>query len=115
VTPLFDLSGRTAVVTGARRGIGLAMASALADAGADIIAVSAHLEPSGSEVEQRVSAAGRRFTAMCADLADRTAVHRLAANLNTRGPIDILVNNAGTIARQLAAEHPTTCGTRSWR
>ncbi|MGN9908772.1 2-dehydro-3-deoxy-D-gluconate 5-dehydrogenase KduD [Phytohabitans sp. LJ34] len=105
MSALFDLTGRTAVVTGARRGIGLAMAAALADAGADIIGVSAHLEPSGSAVEQRVLAAGRRFTALRADLADRTAVHRLAANLNTRGPIDILVNNGGTIARQPAADH----------
>jgi len=105
VTALFDLAGRTAVVTGARRGIGLAMATALADAGADVIGVSAHLEPSGSAVEQRVRAAGRRFTALRADLADRTAVHRLAADLNSGGPIDILVNNGGTIARRPAAEH----------
>jgi 2-deoxy-D-gluconate 3-dehydrogenase len=105
VTALFDLAGRTAVVTGARRGIGLAMAAALADAGADVIGVSAHLEPSGSAVEQRVRAAGRRFTALRADLADRAAVHRLAADLNSGGPIDILVNNGGTIARQPAAEH----------
>jgi 2-deoxy-D-gluconate 3-dehydrogenase len=105
VTALFDLAGRTAVVTGARRGIGLAMAAALADAGADVIGVSAHLEPSGSAVEQRVRAAGRRFTALRADLADRTAVHRLAADLNSGGPIDILVNNGGTIARRPAAEH----------
>ena len=105
MTALFDLAGRTAVVTGARRGIGLAMAAALADAGADVIGVSAHLEPSGSAVEQRVRAAGRRFTALRADLADRTAVHRLAADLNSGGPIDILVNNGGTIARRPAAEH----------
>lgn len=105
MTALFDLAGRTAVVTGARRGIGLAMATALADAGADVIGVSAHLEPSGSAVEQRVRAAGRRFTALRADLADRTAVHRLAADLNSGGPIDILVNNGGTIARRPAAEH----------
>jgi len=105
VSALFDLAGRTAVVTGARRGIGLAMAAALADAGADVIGVSAHLEPSGSAVEQRVRAAGRRFTALRADLADRTAVHRLAADLNSGGPIDILVNNGGTIARRPAAEH----------
>ncbi|MEU1607621.1 SDR family NAD(P)-dependent oxidoreductase [Micromonospora matsumotoense] len=106
MSALFDLSGRTAVVTGARRGIGLAMAEALAVAGADIVGVSAQLEATGSEVEQRVRAAGRRFTALRADLADRVAVRRLVGDLHDLGPIDILVNNGGTIARAPAAEHP---------
>ncbi|WP_328365202.1 SDR family oxidoreductase [Micromonospora zamorensis] len=106
MTALFDLSGRTAVVTGARRGIGLAMAEALALAGADIVGVSAQLEATGSEVERRVRAAGRGFTALRADLGDRAAVHRLARDITALGPIDILVNNGGTIARTPAAEHP---------
>ncbi|MBQ1031260.1 2-dehydro-3-deoxy-D-gluconate 5-dehydrogenase KduD [Micromonospora parva] len=106
MTALFDLSGRTAVVTGARRGIGLAMAEALAVAGADIVGVSAQLEADGSEVERRVRAAGRRFTALRADLGDRAAVHRLARDIIALGPVDILVNNGGTIARTPAAEHP---------
>ncbi|WP_330463776.1 SDR family NAD(P)-dependent oxidoreductase [Micromonospora zamorensis] len=106
MTALFDLSGRTAVVTGARRGIGLAMAEALALAGADIVGVSAQLEATGSEVERRVRAAGRKFTALRADLGDRAAVRRLARDITALGPIDILVNNGGTIARTPAAEHP---------
>ncbi|WP_433605270.1 2-dehydro-3-deoxy-D-gluconate 5-dehydrogenase KduD [Dactylosporangium sp. CA-139114] len=103
---LFDLTGRRALVTGARRGIGLAMAEALAGAGADIIGVSAQLEPTGSEVERRVRAAGRDFIALRADFADRASVHRLVGELDRHGPVDILVNNAGTIARAPAAEHP---------
>ncbi|MBQ1016654.1 2-dehydro-3-deoxy-D-gluconate 5-dehydrogenase KduD [Micromonospora sp. D93] len=106
MTALFDLSGRTAVVTGARRGIGLAMAEALAKAGADIVGVSAQLEAEGSEVERRVRATGRRFTALRADLGDRAAVHGLASDIVALGPVDILVNNGGTIARTPAAEHP---------
>ncbi|GAB3057588.1 SDR family oxidoreductase [Micromonospora schwarzwaldensis] len=104
---VFDLTGRLAVVTGCRRGIGLAMAEALAGAGADIIGVSASLEDQGSEVARRVEAAGRTFTAYRVDLADRAAVAALAADL-TAGPrpVDILVNNAGTIRRAPAAEHP---------
>ena len=60
MTRLFDLSGRLAVVTGARRGIGLAMAEALAEAGADIIGVSASMEAEGSVLEQRVRAVRAR-------------------------------------------------------
>ena len=106
-TPVsFDLTGRLAVVTGARRGIGLAIATALAHAGADIVAVSAHLETGESAVGQAVRSAGRTFTALPCDFADRQAVARLAETLNAlERPVDILVNNAGTIARAPAAEH----------
>jgi 2-dehydro-3-deoxy-D-gluconate 5-dehydrogenase len=102
----FDLTGRLAVVTGARRGIGRAMARALAEAGADVIGVSASLEESGSEVEKDVRGAGRSFEALRADFADPQAVHALGADLAGRErPVDILVNNAGTIRRTPAAEH----------
>ncbi len=97
---LFDLSGRVALVTGARRGIGLGMALALAQAGADIVGVSSHLEPSGSEVERAVQTAGRSFTGLQADFARPEDVQRLVETLNDLGrPIDVLVNNAGTILR----------------
>ncbi|NUR69230.1 MAG: SDR family oxidoreductase [Hamadaea sp.] len=102
----FDLTGRRAVITGARRGIGLAMADALAAAGADIVAVSAHLEPTGSEVEKRVRGHGRSFTGYQADFTDRDEVAALADRLEYDGrPVDILVNNAGTIKRAPAAAH----------
>jgi 2-deoxy-D-gluconate 3-dehydrogenase len=102
----FDLSGRLAVVTGARRGIGLAIADALAAAGADIVAVSAQLEPTGSEVEKRVRGHGRGFTGYRVDFTDRAAVAALAAQLEgSDRAVDILVNNAGTIKRAPAAQH----------
>ncbi|WP_405774849.1 SDR family oxidoreductase [Streptomyces sp. NBC_01538] len=102
----FDLTGKLAVVTGARRGIGRAMARALAEAGADIIGVSANLEPSGSDVEKDVLAAGRTFEAIRTDFADPEAVRTLGADLAARErPVDILVNNAGTIRRAPAAQH----------
>jgi 2-deoxy-D-gluconate 3-dehydrogenase len=102
----FDLTGRLAVVTGARRGIGRALAHALAEAGADIIGVSANLEPAGSQVEKDVTAAGRSFEAVRADFADPAAVQALGDDLAARDrPIDILVNNAGTIHRTPAARH----------
>jgi 2-deoxy-D-gluconate 3-dehydrogenase len=105
---MFDLRGKLALVTGARRGIGLAMAAALAGAGADIIGVSAQLEPGESEARRRVEAVGRRFTAIRADLSDRGEVEQLLASLRDGDhQIDILVNNAGTIARAPAVEHDT--------
>jgi 2-deoxy-D-gluconate 3-dehydrogenase len=101
----FDLTGTTALVTGCRRGIGFAMAEALAAAGADIIGVSAQQEASGSAIEAAVTAHGRKFEAISCDFSDRNAVLALTASLEGRR-IDILVNNAGAIERSPAAEHP---------
>jgi len=106
-TSLFDLTGQTALVTGCKRGIGRAMALALADAGADIVGVSASLEPSGSAVERAVRSAGRSFSGYTCDFADRKALYAFIARVKAEHPvIDILVNNAGTILRKPAAEHP---------
>ncbi len=103
---LFDLSGKTALVTGCKRGIGFAMAQGLAEAGADIIGVSASLDASGSEIEKAVTALGRKFCGYPCDFSNRAEVKSFAARvLAEHGAPDILVNNAGTIKRQPAAEH----------
>src|ERR1700722_6615032 len=95
----FKLDGKTALVTGCRRGIGKALAIALAEAGADIVGVSATLESSGSEVEKEVLALGRKFRGFACDFAQRDAVYSLVKNLEEFPHIDILINNAGTIMR----------------
>lgn len=83
------------------------MALALAEAGADIIGVSATLEPSGSDVEKDVMALGRRFTAYQCDFSNRTALKAFAAQVLSDFPqIDILINNAGTISRAPVADYP---------
>lgn len=102
---LFSVQGKTALVTGCSRGIGQAMAIGLAEAGADIVGVSASLT-TGSEVEQRVRATGRHFCGYAADLGNREALHQFIKTLKADHPvIDILINNAGTILRSPAAEH----------
>ena len=104
---MFDLTGKTALVTGAKRGIGKGMALGLARAGADIIGVSASLESEGSAVGDEVKALGRSFKGYPCDFADRAAVTDFAAKVQAENPpIDILINNAGTIMRKPAAEHP---------
>ena len=103
----FSLKGKVAIVTGCKRGIGKGMALALAEAGADIIGVSASLESSGSAVEKEVTALGRKFTAYQCDFSDRKALYKFIKEVKANHAIiDILVNNAGTILRTPAAEHP---------
>jgi 2-deoxy-D-gluconate 3-dehydrogenase len=102
----FDLTGKTALVTGASKGIGKAMAIGLAEAGADIIGVSNSLAASGSEVENAVLSLGKKFKAYQADLTSRDSLYAFIKKLFEENPaIDILVNNAGTILRAPAAEH----------
>ncbi|MGV3505444.1 MAG: SDR family oxidoreductase [Adhaeribacter sp.] len=102
----FGLTGKTALVTGCNKGIGKGMALALAEAGADIIGVSASMPLSGSEVEQEVTALGRRFKAYACDLSSRDAILAFLKQVLAENPvIDILVNNAGTILRKPAADH----------
>ena len=107
LAPQFDLTGRVVLVTGCRRGIGKAMAVALAEAGADVIGVSAFLEEKGSAVERDVTSLGRSFAPYRCDFADRRALQSFIGRVQSDHPtIDILVNNAGAILREPAAEHP---------
>ena len=104
---MFQLNGKLALVTGCKRGIGKAMAIALAEAGADIIGVSANLEPSGSEVQKEIEATGRKFYSYQCDFSKRDSLTAFIQKVKEDHPnIDILINNAGTILRKPAAEHP---------
>jgi 2-deoxy-D-gluconate 3-dehydrogenase len=83
------------------------MAEALAEAGADIVGVSASLEAHGSQVEREITSLGRNFKGYACDFEDRQALYAFIKRVKTDFPrIDILINNAGTILRQPAIEHP---------
>lgn len=102
---LFDLNGKTALVTGCSRGIGEAMGIALAEAGADVIGISGSLKP-GSEAEAGVKAAGKKFAPYKVDLSDRKEIYEVIKKIKAAHPvIDILINNAGIIRREPAATH----------
>ncbi|WP_186826921.1 SDR family NAD(P)-dependent oxidoreductase [Seonamhaeicola algicola] len=103
----FSVEGKTALVTGCKRGIGMAMAIGLAEAGANIIGVSASLELEGSEVSKEVEARGKKFSAYQCDFSNRESLYAFIKAVKADHPqIDILVNNAGTILRTPAADHP---------
>ena len=105
ILDLFKLDGKTALVTGCRRGIGRGFAQALAEAGADIVGVSATLEED-SAVGRDIAERGRSFRGYACDFSDRQAVHAFADQVKSEvGQIDILINNAGTIMRAPAEEH----------
>jgi 2-dehydro-3-deoxy-D-gluconate 5-dehydrogenase len=102
---LFDLTGKVALVTGASRGLGAAMAIALADAGADV-ALHASEQPAG-KTEAAILNRGRQTRCFTANLGRREETARLVPDVvSAFGRLDILVNNAGTIHRRPAAEHP---------
>jgi NAD(P)-dependent dehydrogenase (short-subunit alcohol dehydrogenase family) len=91
----FDLDGKVALVTGASRGIGRAIALAYADAGADVVLLARDAEKLG-EVATDVTSRGRRAHIAVCDVTDAEAVGAAAsAAVEALGPIDVLVNNAG--------------------
>ena len=106
MNPLFDLTGRTALVTGARGGIGRAIAVALARAGAELVLHGHHDDL--ADTEEAVNAAGRRARRWVRDLSRIDGLADEATELVREVPVDILVNNAGIIRRApaLAAELP---------
>jgi 2-deoxy-D-gluconate 3-dehydrogenase len=98
----FSLKGRVAIVTGANTGLGQAIAIALAEAGADIVAVG-RTDP--TETQSAIGKLGRRFLSVHADLANTATIPNIVSRaLEAFGQIDILVNNAGIIRRNAAAD-----------
>jgi 2-deoxy-D-gluconate 3-dehydrogenase len=101
----FGLRGKVALVTGSSRGLGLAMARALAQAGADVI-VNGREAASLTPVVRQLESLGGRAHAIAADLGSRADVERLLTeSIAWQGRLDILVNNAGIIKRTPAVEH----------
>lgn len=94
---LFDLSGRVALVTGGSKGLGLAMATGFAEAGADVIISSRHEDELKQAADEIRKAGGGKVEYVVADMVERRDVARLAQTaLAWQGRVDIVVNNAGT-------------------
>ena len=101
----FNLSGKTAIVTGASRGIGQAIALGLAQAGASIIAVASRAENAAETVTQ-IEAIGGKAAALGCDQSSPDAIKQAAERAyDLTGSVDILVNNAGTIRRSPARDY----------
>ncbi len=99
------LAGKIAVVTGANRGIGRAIALALAEAGADIVGTSRQMSDDES-IAKEVRALGKKFFPVACDMKNRAESTLLAKKVLTEvGQVDILVNNAGTIRRENIADY----------
>jgi len=103
---LFDLTGRTAIVTGGGRGIGRHMSIGLAEAGARVVAVSRKLEACEA-VAAQIRDGGGDALALAADVSKPEAIDRLVAEVIERcGAIDVLVNNAGMVWAAPTLDYP---------
>lgn len=101
---LFDLTGKTAIVTGGAVGLGGGMALGLAKAGADVAIVTSR--DKSRDIQNEVEALGRKAHTIVADLSDEQAIAKVVdETLEAFGKIDILVNNSGIIRRTPAADH----------
>ncbi len=97
IGPLFDLTGRVALVTGGSKGLGKAMARGFAEAGADLVLASRHDDELKAAADEIASATGRKVAYLVADLSKRDEARRLAEkSVAAMGRVDILVNNAGS-------------------
>ncbi|WP_226534079.1 SDR family NAD(P)-dependent oxidoreductase [Microbacterium paraoxydans] len=101
----FDLTDRTALVTGATRGLGREFARALAEAGADVV-VHGRDEQAANDVVREIEERGRRAWVVLGDLTERASVDRIAAEAieAAGGSLDILINNAGACIHRPALE-----------
>jgi NAD(P)-dependent dehydrogenase (short-subunit alcohol dehydrogenase family) len=100
VLDLFKLDGRRALVTGGAKGLGRAMAQALAEAGAEVSVASRTLDACQTAADEIARATGRRTAAFAVDLSRSAEITRLVADVERGfGPVDILVNNAGVNVR----------------
>ena len=98
---MFDLTGKTALVTGSSRGLGYGIAVCLAEAGADVVVNYRKAADRAAEVAREIEALGRRALVVGADVSDPTDVDRLFdAVRDELSGLDILVNNAGTSATE---------------
>jgi 2-dehydro-3-deoxy-D-gluconate 5-dehydrogenase len=96
--PNFDLSGKTAAVTGCNVGLGAAMAEALAEAGCDIVGIN---RSAPDKTIACIERHGRRFFDIRADLSATSAIADIVPRIEQSVPtLDILINNAGIIRRQ---------------
>jgi len=106
----FSLHGKTALVTGASRGLGRAIALALAGAGADVICASSR-EGGGADTARACRALGRGAHEVHSDLSDPESLANMLSATGEVGQVDVVVNNAGTIRRHPAHEFPD----EAWR